>query len=312
MNQLICRICGNRIDNKEVLLKGTMYGTHGEYPYFICGKCGCLQIKEKPYNIESFYDTDHYYAFNMNKRKLKNELLFLQMKNQVFKMNLIGKVVGKLYPVNYTFYKRLNKNDALLDIGCGDGEMLHWLKRLGFQNVMGIDPFIRQDIRDNQELFVAKGDIREYKFNKKFKMITMIHALEHVYDQQEQIESMDKLLDKGGYLVFQLPVLSKYYWEKYGNNLYTLDPPRHFYLHTRKSLQELMKPYSYEMVSYETEIDVAIPEMARNIATDCTEKNEGTGFITGTICALKSGKLRKKLKKEEDGAIATVVFQKIK
>ena len=80
----------------------------------------------------------------------------------------------------------------------------------------------------------------------------------------------------------------------------------------KKSLQELMKPFSYEMISYQTEIDVAIPKMAKNIENNEVEKNTGTGFVSGTLTALTSQKLRKRLKKEEDGAIATVVFKKVR
>ncbi|MBO4981662.1 MAG: class I SAM-dependent methyltransferase [Lachnospiraceae bacterium] len=288
-----------------------MYGTHGEYPYFLCGKCGCLQIREAVDDIAKYYNTDHYYSFNMNKRKLKNELLFLQMKDQVEKKDLLGKLVGYLYPVNYAFFRLINKEDYILDVGCGDGELLRWLKRLGYQNVMGIDPYVGQDIIVEDQILVAKGDVREYDFKDTYKMITLIHSLEHVYQQQEQIAALDAHLERGGFLVFQLPVLSQYYWKQYGTRLYTLDPPRHFYLHTKKSLQELMKPFPYKMIDYATEIDVAIPEMARNIERGNTEKNGGTGFITGTISALRSRKLKKQLKKEEDGAIATVVFQKM-
>lgn len=72
-----------------------------------------------------------------------------------------------------------------------------------------------------------------------------------------------------------------------------------------------MKPFAYEMISYQTEIDVAIPKMAKNIENNEVEKNTGTGFVSGTLTALTSQKLRKRLKKE-DGAIATVVFKKVR
>lgn len=310
MSKLICRICHNEDGNEEFRLQGTMYGTRGEYPYFLCGKCGCLQIREEVEDISKYYDTDNYYSFNMNKRKLKNELLFLQMKDQVDKADLLGKLVGCLYPVNYYFFRLVEKGDAILDVGCGDGELLRWLKRLGYKNVMGIDPYVGKDVIVDNRILVAKGDVRDYDFKDSYKMITLIHSLEHIYRQQEQIAVLNTHLERGGFLVFQLPVLSHYYWNKYGTRLYTLDPPRHFYLHTKKSLLELMKPFPYKLVDYATEIDVAIPEMARNIERGNTKKNGGTGFITGTISALTSGRLRNQLKKADDGAIATVVFQK--
>ncbi len=130
-----------------------------------------------PDDIGAFYDTGKYYALNMEKRKLKNKLLYLQMKNQVKHFDLLGKAVQMIYPVNYYFYNLITKSDALLDVGCGEGEML-----------------------------VCKGDAKDYRFEHKFKMVTMIHALEHVYEQQMEIAALDKLVENGGYMVFQLPV----------------------------------------------------------------------------------------------------------
>lgn len=310
MDEIKCRICGNSSNNAKLKLNATMYGTKGLFSYFICKECGCLQIEREMDNIGDYYDASQYYSFNMDRRKLKNELLYRQMLHQIGKKNLPGGLVGVLYPVNYNFLNLVKKEDAILDVGCGDGEFLRWLLQAGFTNVMGIDPFAEKDYYLENQLLVAKGDVREYQFEKKFNLIVLLHSLEHVFDQREHIQSLERNLLPGGYMVFQLPVFSTYYWEKYGNCLYTLDPPRHFYLHTKRSLMILMDSLGYEMVDYSTEIDVGIPSMAKNIEKGETEKNNGCGFVSGTISALKSWKLRKELKKNQDGAIATAIFRK--
>lgn len=310
MEKYECRVCENMEGNQPVLLKATMYGTRGEFMYFRCGRCGCLQICEEVKEIEKYYDAGQYYSFHMDRRSLKNRLLFAQLKNQVKGFQPMGALVEFLYPVNYRYLKLVRESDAVLDVGCGDGELLRWMQKLGFQNVMGIDPFVEQDIVQDGKTLVVKGDISSYPLRRSFRMITMIHSLEHIYRQRETIQAMDRYLEPGGYLVLQLPVLSEYYWKKYGTNLYTLDPPRHFYIHTKDSLQRLMEPFPYRLIDYTTEIDVAIPGMAANAAKGDTEKNNGTGFLTGTVSSLTSLGLRKRLRKEEDGAIATAVFQK--
>ncbi len=310
MEELKCRICGNMRQNEKVMLRGTMYGTHGQFSYFLCKKCGCLQICEQKADIEKYYDTNQYYSFNMDKRKLKNKLLLAQLKNQVIGFQVLGALVEFLYPVNYRYLKLIDQSDHVLDVGCGDGELIRWMRQLGFKNAVGIDPYVQRDIVEEGRTLVVKGDVTTYSFERSFRMITMIHSLEHIYLQQETIRALDRYLEPGGFLVIQLPVLSRYYWKKYGINLYTLDPPRHFYLHTRKSLQKLMGEFSYKLIEYTTEIDVAIPHMARNAAKGYTEKNNGTGFVTGSVGALLSLGLRKRLREKEDGAIATAVFQK--
>lgn len=305
-----CRICNNDKINKKIKLHGTMYGTRGEFDYFICSSCGCLQIKECPEDIAKYYDSDQYYSFNMNKRSLRNELLFLQLKNQIKGFNILGWFVGYIYPVYYKYLKYVNYDEAILDVGCGDGEFLRWLGRLGFSNVMGIDPFVSNDIELDGKLLVASGDVRDYSFQQKYKMITLIHSIEHVYEQKEEIEALDRILEDDGYIVMQTPLFSEYYWNRYGDNLYTLDPPRHFYLHTKNSMVKLMQDCNYELVELDTEIDVAIPGMARNLRNDKVEMNTGTGFVSGSVASIMSRGLRKKLKKCDDGAIATFVFKK--
>lgn len=307
-----CRICFNTEKNSVVNLRGTLYGTKGKFRYFICKKCGCMQIVDLPDDIDKYYDNDVYYSFNMENRKLKNFLLFSQMKNQIQKRNLIGTLVQKLYPVNYKFFRYMNpEKDRILDVGCGQGEMLLWLKRLGFKKLQGIDPYLPCD-KNLGEIKILKSEILQYQPTEKYDMITFIHSFEHIYDVHLVIEKVNSWVKEGGYLVFQLPFFSKFYWEKYGNALYTLDPPRHFYIHTKESLNTLVQAHGYEMISFETEIDPAIPVMAYNIKHNRTEKNQGTGFLTGALSSICSQFLRKELKANDDGAIATVVFKKIR
>lgn len=309
---LRCRICHNEQDNELVHLTGTMYGTRGSFDYFFCSKCGCLQIVEEPLNLSEFYDNTKYYSFNMDRRKLRNDLLFSQMKHQLMGHSFLGALVQWIYPVDYRYLRLVSSEDHILDVGCGDGELIRWMMRAGYKNVLGIDPFLSDNVTYQNKVIALKGDISDYQFDKdqRFKMITMIHSFEHVYNQREVLMGIDNVLVKDGYLVVQLPGLSKYYWKKYGKLLYTLDPPRHQYIHTKNSLDILMREMNYELVSYSTEIDVAIPKMARNIKKDRVEKNQGTSFVSGTIVSLLSKPLRRRLRREDDGAIITAVYQK--
>lgn len=68
MSDKACRTCGNDKENKVVTLKGSFYGTKGEFEYFICDKCGCLQIADVPDNLSDYYNNESYYSFNMDKR----------------------------------------------------------------------------------------------------------------------------------------------------------------------------------------------------------------------------------------------------
>ena len=304
-----CRLCGNENNNEAIKLRATMYGTKGEFEYYICDKCGALQIKEVPDDIGSYYANDKYYSFNMDKRKLKNELLFRELSNGYGKHSLLGSLTHLIYPVDYSFMKMLKPEDRILDIGCGEGTFLSWLERLGFKNLFGIEPFIDKEFKSGN-VCIYKTDLLNYQADNKYQVITMFHSLEHVYEQQDTVNKVFELLDDDGIFIIQIPFFSKYYWNKYKENLYTLDPPRHFYIHTYKSLLGVCENAGFKPVYFDTEADPAISTMARNIQSGHTEKNQGTNFVSGTVRSFLEMGLRRKLKKNKDGAIATFVFKK--
>ena len=103
----------------------------------------------------------------------------------------------------------------------------------------GIDPFIKQDI-------VYAGGVRIYKkpitdLSALHDMIIFNHSLEHMENQQELLSQVFSLLKPGGCALIRTPVTSTYAWRTYGINWVQLDAPRHFYLHTVRSMDILRK-----------------------------------------------------------------------
>lgn len=60
---MICKICGNKKENKIHIVKEMMFGFRDEFEYFECSSCGCLQIKNVPHNISKYYP-ESYYSFS--------------------------------------------------------------------------------------------------------------------------------------------------------------------------------------------------------------------------------------------------------
>lgn len=58
-------------------------------------------------------------------------------------------------------------------------------------------------------------------------------------NQLESFKCFENLVKDDGMIIIRIPIKSKPIWEKYGVNWYQLDAPRHFFLHTIKSIKIL-------------------------------------------------------------------------
>lgn len=121
----ICRICGNENNNEIYLLQEMMFGTRDEFEYHKCSSCGCLQINQYPENMWKYYPSDYLSFSEPNQSGLKKFLLKKRDNYALTGNGLLGKLLCKKfgYPDFYLWYSNaiLNKNDFILDVGCGGG-----------------------------------------------------------------------------------------------------------------------------------------------------------------------------------------------
>lgn len=221
-----------------------MFGLRDVFAYVECGQCGCLQIKTIPSNLEKYYP-DNYYslekrAFNLNPLRvfLKKQIVSYRVNGSV---NPLGWLLNKKFKTEdfYGWFKGLGVafNDPILDVGSGSGELLMRLRKSGFTNVAGTDPFITEDIQYAGGLTIHKKMLSEV--TGSYKIIISNHSFEHMPDPEGMIRDISRLLVKGGYALIRIPLTGSYAWKKYGVNWVQLDAPRHLYLHTPKSMQFL-------------------------------------------------------------------------
>jgi len=104
-----------------------------------------------------------------------------------------------------TYAGYLRKQDfepgSALDIGCADGAFLRELRRLGFHQVVGVEP-------SEAPVRVAAGDvrplIRQEMFDgarfaeNSFDLVTCFQTIEHVYEPRALLEDIFRILKPGG------------------------------------------------------------------------------------------------------------------
>jgi 2-polyprenyl-3-methyl-5-hydroxy-6-metoxy-1,4-benzoquinol methylase len=105
-----------------------------------------------------------------------------------------------------------DKNSAILDIGCGEGALLAFLRDAGFTNLHGFDAS-----PENVQLCHARGfpnvaqhdalELRRFAGGRKFNFIFCLDLLEHLPKEAALgfIASLRERLDYRGYAVLQTP-----------------------------------------------------------------------------------------------------------
>jgi SAM-dependent methyltransferase len=233
-----CRICQSTEVSCRVVAREMMFGFRDQFSYFECAACGAVQIEEIPADLGRYYPRN-YYSFQGSSaagRWLKERWAAYSYHGSDAVGSLIAIAFGKNPAVESVKRSGVGLDADILDVGCGEGDFLLQLQSLGFSSLTGADPFIANDI-------IYKNGVRVFKKNLgemtgEFDLITLHHSLEHVVDPAEILRQAEKILRPGGQLVIRVPVAGAA-WKRFKENWVQLDPPRHIFLPTVKSMEIL-------------------------------------------------------------------------
>lgn len=116
---------------------------------------------------------------------------------------------------------------------------------LGFENIEGVDKFIPEEVDHGFGVKILKKDIQELK-KDNYDLIIMNHVLEHMPEQQDVLIDCRKLLKERGCILIAIPIIAEAF-NIYKENWVQLDAPRHFFLHTVKSMNILAEETGFEI-----------------------------------------------------------------
>jgi SAM-dependent methyltransferase len=256
---IICRLCGNEKNNNLYAAREMMFGFRDKFIYVECANCGCLQIKDYPDDLVKYYPSNY---FSYKKLLIPSDnfitIYFLHkwVEFSLTGKSFIGNIISKIKPIP-TFYHLLRKynirrDSKVLDVGCGSGKFLSLLHRGGFYDLVGIDPYLPNDLHYCNGFNLFKKDLKD--LDQKFDLITLNNSFEHMPKPLDVLKKINNLLNQEGLLIIGIPVIG-YAWRYYGINWVQLDAPRHLYLHTTKSMEILSKKSGFiiDDVSYNSD-----------------------------------------------------------
>jgi 2-polyprenyl-3-methyl-5-hydroxy-6-metoxy-1,4-benzoquinol methylase len=141
----------------------------------------------------------------------------------------------------------------LLDVGCGDGDVVARLSALGWQaEGVDVDPEAVKHAC-TKGLKVRLGDLESQAYPAScFDVVTMNHVIEHVHDPVRLLRECHRILKPGGRLVAFTPNLDSRGHRSFKDNWFALDPPRHLYLLNPPALRALAERASFKLQSIST------------------------------------------------------------
>ena len=216
MEYVNCNLCNS---NEYKLFKEI-----NGYRLVKCKQCGLVYLNPRltQQEINKEYSAEYHI-----KRLLREEP---KTKKEIEKE--INKNIGRAEEI----VKQFGNNGKLLDIGCGAGFFIAYLKRYGW-DVTGVDisEWASKFAKEKLGLNVFTGSVEEIEFNDKFYVITMYHILEHLPDPLRTLKRILELLADDGVLVVKGPNLGSFDRIWHGKKWRRYDVPFHLYYFTPKT-----------------------------------------------------------------------------
>lgn len=215
-----------------------MFGTRDQFTYFECSSCKTVQIVEIPPDLARYYPPDYYSFRNESRSSLVSWLRTQRDKHALGMTSLFGALLAMARAdplITVLREARLALGDRIVDVGCGSGDFLERLARVGFRELLGVDPYIDDNFSTHSGVPIRKCQLAS--LDGSIDALMFHHSLEHVLDPLSELKVAARLLRSGGLCLVRVPTPSSDAWQTYGVNWVQLDAPRHIVLPSREGMQ---------------------------------------------------------------------------
>lgn len=303
---LKCALCNSQGRYIYKDLPDNIFRTSGKWSLIECTGCGLVWIDPMPdlNDISKFYEKYYTHDHAVDRRDIrefvKRVILATSKRGLGYKSqgdtvtrNFLSRLFYYVGPFREAAYRTVmwlhaEQKGKLLDIGCGSGFFLNYMKELGW-DVYGIEP-------DQKAADYAKSvlklkniyseNLEEADFEERdFDAITMSHVIEHLVEPVKILNRCFGLLKPGGSLVITSPNTAALGRKRFKENWRGWEPPRHVFLYNIKSLSLLLSKAGFTIKTAKTPASSTFPMWLESLSI---RKNiSGSNFYKKITIAMK-------------------------
>lgn len=243
-----CYFCGSPGDILYSNIKDKIFSAPGKWTVRICPNSNCrlswldpVPLKEDMFRAYLNYFTHQTNNADRRKSDIPSEMLRWPIKLIVSLLKRMLLITSERKQINL-MYLNNKKPGRLLEVGCGAGHLLAKLRGLGWK-VEGqeVDPKAAENAKNSYGIAIHLGELEEVGFSDdSFDTIIMNHVIEHIHDPIALLNECHRILRPSGILVATTPNIESCGHQYFQSCWTGLDPPRHLYIFSVKSLQQIV------------------------------------------------------------------------
>ena len=201
-----------------------------------CDACGFrfTNPRPEPARLGAYYKGENYISHSNAKHTFTDRLYQLARRVALRR--------------KYALIKAHQPHGKALDVGCGTGEFLAYLKSRGYL-VTGVEPDLgaRESAIANLSLEVLPG-IDAVPARGQFQVITLWHVLEHLPEIRSTFKKLHALLSDQGLLVIAVPDRGSWDAAHYGPDWAAYDVPRHLSHFRQQDVKGLLREHGFDLL----------------------------------------------------------------
>ena len=278
-----CPLCNSSDSNFLFWNFDRLHHLPGRFGLVKCEKCELVRLSPRPTknSLGFYYPEGDYYSYqsptaalqNISSRKFIGKIRE-SIRNVVF--DHLGYPIDNLKPWEKFFqpmavnlfkkkatygwnerFPKYVKNGKALDIGCGNGTFLSFLKYYGW-DVSGVElnPKAAEVAQNHLGVEIFVGELEDASFEENsFDFIMLSHVVEHIPEPLEFLKLVFSLLKKGGTIYAEVPNYESFS-QKYSQQCwYAWETPRHLLMFSPKTITELFEKAGFTVTKTNTRVE---------------------------------------------------------